>query len=282
LNAAGRDESEVEETFDEPASDPELEKLGAILAKAASMSAREFGAKARMSEAMARARLKRLVAAGQAGEWKSGRVQRYWSFATGLRPDLGLNRPVGVLVTRVSGNDAERRARELGGKSSFFGLIGEDEELLKTDVEYRLVIQLSFSEKVTRSFIKRVFGPSHDEMLDHLYLHPFSLKIVVYDPERGITLHEKPGDYASRIVDFDGLATFQETGPASIRIRESDLRSRKPDDVIKQSFKRRFDATPKSVLPVFLPVWNLHFASKSRSSARVVCIDGLTGNPIEW
>jgi hypothetical protein len=131
-------------------------------------------------------------------------------------------------------------------------------------------------------FLKRIFGPTHDELVDFVYLHPVSLKIVRYDVERGIALEEKPNDYASRIHDFDGLATFEETEPAKLPIREADLRTRQSDEAIKASFKRRFQATPKRIHPVFLPVWNLHFRSKNRSAARVVSIDGLTGNPLEW
>jgi hypothetical protein len=276
------DDDGLDVTDRETSVDPELEKLDKILARGASMSAREFGAKARVTEGAARSRLRKLEAAGLARCWKDGRVVRYWSLASGLRPDLGLDRKVSALLARVSLNDVERKARDLRGRSALFGLIGEDEELDKTVVEYRLVMQVGFTEKVTRMFLKRIFGPTHDELVDFVYLHPVSLKIVRYDVERGIALEEKPNDYASRIHDFDGLATFEETEPAKLPIREADLRTRQSDEAIKASFKRRFQATPKRIHPVFLPVWNLHFRSKNRSAARVVSIDGLTGNPLEW
>jgi hypothetical protein len=276
------DDAGLDVTDREPGVDPELEKLDKLLARGASMSAREFGAKARVTEGAARSRLRKLEAAGLARCWKDGRVVRYWSLASGLRPDLGLDRKVNALIARVSLNDVERRARDLRSRSALFGLIGEDEELDKTSVEYRVVVQVGFTEKVTRMFLKRIFGPTHDELVDFIYLHPVSLKIVQYDAERGITLEEKPHDYASRIVDFDGLATFEEAEPAKLPIREADLRARQSDEAIKASFKRRFQATPKRIHQVFLPVWNLHFKSNNRSAARVVSIDGLTGNPLEW
>lgn len=265
-----------------PKTDPELDEADKLLLRTSSMSAKEFATKAGIGEGAARARLRRLVKAGRAKEWKDGRVQRYFSVAGGLRPDIGLDRKVNALITRVSSSDVERKARELRGRTSFFGLIGEEEELQHAEVEYRLVMQLGFTEKVTRAFIKRLFGRDHDELVDFVYLHPYSLRIVVYDADKGISLHEQPGEYASRIIDFDGKTTLEEAEPARLKLRESDLKTRKADDVIKASFKQRFRAAPKTVKPVFLPVWNLHFGSPGRSAARIVTIDGLTGNPLEW
>ena len=67
-----------------------------------------------------------------------------------------------------------------------------------------------------------------------------------------------------------------------MKLHEAELRNRKSDDVIKESFKRRFKATPKKVQLVFLPVWNLHLKSRSRASTRVVVVDALVGKPLEW
>lgn len=262
--------------------DPEIEETDKVLRKAASMSTKEFAAKAGMGEAAARGRLMRLLAAKRAKKFKVGRENRYYSVASGLRPDLGLERLVPVIVSRVSSNDAERAAREVRRSASLFGMIGDDEELDHVEIDHRLVIQLSFTEKVTRMFLKRLFGPRHDEMLDNIYLHPENLKIVIFDPGTGIRLEERPEEYASRIVDFDGAVTFEEKRPAEVKLHEAELRNRKSDDVIKESFKRRFKATPKKVQLVFLPVWNLHLKSRSRASTRVVVVDALVGKPLEW
>lgn len=262
--------------------DPEIEETDKVLRKAASMSTKEFAAKAGMGEAAARGRLMRLLAAKRAKKFKVGRENRYYSVASGLRPDLGLERLVPVIVSRVTSNDAERAAREVRRSASLFGMIGDDEELDHVEIDHRLVIQLSFTEKVTRMFLKRLFGPRHDEMLDNIYLHPENLKIVIFDPGTGIRLEERPEEYASRIVDFDGAVTFEEKRPAEVKLHEAELRNRKSDDVIKESFKRRFKATPKKVQLVFLPVWNLHLKSRSRASTRVVVVDALVGKPLEW
>jgi hypothetical protein len=262
--------------------DPEIDETDKQLAKAASMSTKEFAAKAGIGEAAARGRLMRLLAAKRAKKFKVGRENRYYSLSSGLRPDLGLDRKVQVIVSRVSSNDAERAAREVRRSASLFGMIGDDEELDHVEIDHRLVIQLSFTEKVTRMFLKRLFGPRHDEMLDNIYLHPENLKIVIFDPGTGIRLEERPEEYASRIVDFDGAVTFEEKRPADVKLHEAELRNRKTDDVIKESFRRRFKATPKKVQLVFLPVWNLHLKSRSRAGKRIVVVDALVGKPLEW
>ena len=265
-----------------PAVDEELEQADKIVTKARSMSVKEFAAKAGIGQAAARGRLMRLLAAKRAKKYRSGREHRYYTINSGLRPDLGLDREVKVIVSRVTSNDAERAAREVRRSSSMFGLIGSDETLEQAELHHRLVIQIEFTEKVTRMFLKRLFGPRHDERLDYVYLHPGNMKIAVFDPEDGVTLEEQPDRHASRVVDFDGRVTFDDKLPADIRFNEAEVRDRKPDDVIKESFKQRFDAKPKKVTPVFLPVWNLHLKAKGRSGTRIVTVDGLAGKPIEW
>jgi DNA-binding transcriptional ArsR family regulator len=262
------------------ARDTELEQADTALAKAPSMTAKEFAAKTGVSDSAARTRLRKLVDAGLAREFKEGRAARFFSVATGLRPDIGLTKPLDALLVKVSRNDAERTGRDKRGRA-FLGLIGQDEELDRIELEYRLVIQLAFREQVTRALIKRMFGRRHDEMQDNIYLHPFSLKVVTYDPKDGVRLDERPGDYASRIIDFDGLATFAPVKPAEVPLRESDFKTRKPDDAVRESFKTRFRATPKSIRNVLMPVWNLHMLGSNRGGTRVVTIDGMTGSLLQ-
>lgn len=265
-----------------PVVDEELEAGDKLLVKAGSLSVKEFAAKAGIGQAAARGRLMRLLAAKRAKKYRAGREHRYYSLASGLRPDIGLDRKVKVIVSRVTSNDAERAAREVRRSSSMFGLIGADEKLEKAELTHRLVIQIEFTEKVTRMFLKRLFGPRHDERLDYVYVHPGNLKIVEFDPQDGITLSDKPERHASRILDFDGRVTFEEKLPAELRLLEPEIRERKPDDVIRESFKQRFDAKPRKVTPVFLPVWNLHLKAEGRSGTRIVVVDGLAGKAIEW
>jgi hypothetical protein len=265
-----------------PAVDEELEAADALLIKARTLSTNEFATRARIGSAAARGKLMRLLAAKRVRKYKVGREHRYYSVASGLRPDLGLDQPVKVIVGRVSSNDAERAARELRRTSSLFGLIGDDEVLDRAEIDHRLVIQLSFTEKVTRMFIKRLFGPTHDELLDSVYLHPENMKVVIFHPQDGIRLEDRPEEYASRIMDFDGKVTFEQKPPAEVKLHESELQRRKPDEQIKESFKMRFKATPKKIDLVFLPVWNLHLKSSRTTNSRIVTVDALVGKPLEW
>ncbi|MBZ0136435.1 MAG: DUF853 family protein [Planctomycetes bacterium] len=265
-----------------PVVDIELEAGDKLLVKAGSLSVKEFAAKAGIGQAAARGRLMRLLAAKRVKKYRSGREHRYYSLASGLRPDLGLDRKVKVIVSRVTSNDAERAAREVRQSGALFGLLGAEEEFERAELSHRLVIQIEFTEKVTRMFLKRLFGPRHDERLDYVYLHPANLKVVVFDPEGGVKLEDQPERHASRVLDFDGRVTFEEKLPGEMRLHEIELRERKPDDVIKDSFKQRFAARPKKITPVFLPVWNLHLRTRGRTGTRIVTVDGLAGKPIEW
>jgi hypothetical protein len=292
VSARGRASPEVTESLptqsttgsrmQAPLVDEELEAADRLLAKLATASAKDFAAKAGIGLAAARGRLMRMLGAKRARRYKEGRENRYYSVASGLRPELGLLAPVKVIVGRVSSNDAERAARELRRSSSLFGLVGDDETLDRAEIDHRLVIQLSFTEKVTRMFIKRLFGPTHDELLDSVYLHPENMKIVIFHPQDGIRLEERPEEYASRIMDFDGKVTFEQKPPAEVKLHESELQRRKPDEQIKESFKLRFKATPKKIDLVFLPVWNLHLKSSRTTNSRIVTVDALVGKPLDW
>lgn len=284
-------EEESEEVIEEPATpsavqkrDAELEESDSILAKASSMSAGEFASKAGLGEGAARTRLRKLEAAGRARSFKDARVVRYWSLASGLRPDLGLDRKVKVLVSRVTRNDAERLGRELR-ETKTLGFIGEDEEVVDYETEFRLVLQLSFREKVTRALWQRILSlnlKATDELTDHVYLHPGNMKVVLFDPEDGVLLVEKQGEYASKVVDFDNHATFTEALPAQLKLVEAEVRGRQPDEVVKARFKKLYNAAPKAIQPVFIPVWKLHMQSRTRSARRIVTIDALAGRKLEW
>jgi len=290
-------EAEPEDSADEPADEPaeepgegklepsqELLDSDRKLARKASVTAAEFALAMKLSEGQARSLLRKLASAGLALQFKEGRVQRYWSISSGLRPDLGLNDNVQVFNARVTMQEAERRARDLAGRKTL-GLFGADEVLDHVDMEYRLVLQLAFSEKVTRAFFKKLTSFNFDateELADHVYLHPTSLKLVVFTHEDGIRLEEKPADYASRIRDFDGAATVGQTAPASLKFNTAELLERKSDEAVKAEFKRRYSATVKSIRQIFLPVYNLHMTASGRSGSRVVMIDGLSGKPLVW
>jgi hypothetical protein len=276
-----------EETAEEDAEDAPNEELIAFdnrLARKPSVSAAEFALLARVSEGQARSILRKLCNAGLARQYKAGRVQRYWSISNGLRPDLGLDEPVSVFTSRLTMQDAERIGRELRATKTL-GVFGDNEELDHIEMEYRLVLQVGFSEKVTRSFWKKISTfdfKALEELADHVYLHPTNLKFVVYTPAGGIRLEDKPADYASRVQDFDGVTTVEKTAPAPLRFNPAELHNRKGDDIVRQVFRQRFHAAPKYVRQMFLPVFQLHMSSRGRTGTRVALIDGLSGKPLVW
>lgn len=281
------DEVDVsEEDSAEPATAPseELVNFDNRLARKPSVSAAEFAMLVKMSDGQARSVLRKLCNVGLARQFKDGRVQRYWSVANGLRPDLGLNEPVSVFTSRVTMQEAERLGRELRA-SKTLGIFGDDEELDHIDMEYRLVLQVGFSEKVTRAFWKKLTTldfKNLDELSDHVYLHPTNLKFVVYTPTGGIKLEDNPGEYASKVADFDGVSTVEQTPPAALKFNPAELHQRKHDDIVKQTFKQRFHASVKYVRQMFLPVYQLHMTAQGRSGTRVAMIDGLSGKPLVW
>lgn len=280
------DVEEESESEAEPATAPseELVNFDNRLARKPSVSAAEFAMLVKMSDGQARSVLRKLCNVGLARQYKEGRVQRYWSISNGLRPDLGLDEPVSVFTARITMQEAERLGRELRA-SKTLGIFGDDEELDHIEMEYRLVLQVGFSEKVTRSFWKKISSfdfKQLDELADHVYLHPTNLKFVTYTPEGGIKLEDAPGEYASKVRDFDGVTTIEKTPPAALKFNAAELAQRKVDDIVKQTFKQRFNASPKYVRHMFLPAYQLHMVSRGRSGTRIAMIDGLSGKPLVW
>ncbi|MCC6572738.1 MAG: DUF853 family protein [Planctomycetes bacterium] len=261
--------------------DAEQRKLADALASKPFMSAKDFADKADVSEAKARNLLKALVKAELARNYTEGRVNLYYAPQNGLRPDLGLTRKVNALVPNV----AEGRALAIGESlrnSAFLGILGKNETVAGVSLEYKPLLKLDFQEKVTRAFIKRIFGGQYDEKLGSVFLHPLTMQVLAFTPNDGMRLTDNPGQYASDVRDFDGVTNFQEVPPGSLTIDERDLLKRQSDDAVKAAFKKRFDATPKNLEVVFVPVWRIRMNEQGSATQRVVTIDALVGKIIEW
>ncbi|HEY5951340.1 MAG TPA: helicase HerA-like domain-containing protein, partial [Kofleriaceae bacterium] len=100
--------------------------IGLVLASKLAMTTDELARKAGVSAPKARAALKALLAAGAAGTFRDGRVIKYWSRATGARPDLGMKAHVTAVQPIVDRDSAERIAHTLL-RSKVLGFIGENE-----------------------------------------------------------------------------------------------------------------------------------------------------------
>lgn len=270
---------DVVETVMEDKALLDLEKK---LKRKPSMTAAEFAIVTKLTEGKARSRLKKLEAANLARSFKRGRSTAYYAVSAGMRPDLGMEKKVPVLAYRVSHQEAERIGRAKRSRK-MLGVFGDDEVLKGAELEYRMAWQVSFREKVTRMFIKRIFGGGkYDEFMELVYLHPETLKIVVFSPDEGITLEEHPEERACRIADFDGITTMEDRPPAFLKLHESDFARAKDIETVTASLKRRYDVKVKKVQPVLFPVWNLKFGTHGKSSTRIATIDAMSGNPVEW
>lgn len=268
---------ELPATEPEPAEDESVEALKTLI----TATAAEFAKLLNISESAARARLRKMVELGAADSFKEGRSHRYWAFSSGLRPDLGLLGKVRTLQPAIPRPKVlEIANRHAEGK--MLGFFGEEEELDSIDLEHRLTLRLKFRERIPRPLLKRLFGPNFDENIDSVYLHPVTLATLVFDPARGISFHDQPDQYASRIQDFDGLTKHEYLTPANVALRKSDWIGRKSDEAAIAHFSKRYEAIPEQVEPTFVPLWKLHFKKSERGAIRVVSIDALSGNLIDW
>ncbi len=252
----------------------------AALGTGSSFTAAELAARLSRHEATIRRALDRLVENGDARLFKEGRVRRYWAPHTGQRPDLRMPSMVVALVANVDADAAARIAAPLA-RSRVLGLLGEDERFARAEPIHRLVYKIDFEEKVERSLLGRIFGSAHDERLGSVYVHPHDLRVLVFTNADGIRFVDRPSGPASEIMDFDGLTQTEEVPPSRLALEDADWLRRKSEKDVEAHFSKSFDATVRSVSPLFVPLWQLLFESE-RSSLRRVTIDALIGRVAEW
>jgi hypothetical protein len=264
-----------------PSEDPALTRIARALASRATMTAAELADKAGVGEKKVRAALKTLVAAGRAGQFKEGRRILFFATERGARPDLGIKAKVTSVVPRIDRDGAEALARsEARGK--LLGLIGDSEAFEDAHLVYRPLYRVAFEEKVKRSLIGRMVGPSHDELSGSVYLHPRTLDVLVFSREAGIRFTSEPAGYASEVADLDGAAEFHELAPGAIPLDEEDWKGRREPADVKKKFRQVFGARPTAVTPVFVPLWKLVLRRESGDSSRLVTLDALVGKPVDW
>ncbi len=264
-----------------PSEDPALTRIARALASRATMTAAELADKAGVGEKKVRAALKTLVAAGRAGQFKSGRRILYFATERGARPDLGIKAKITSVVPRIDRDGAEALARS-EARSKLLGLIGDSEAFEDAHLVYRPLYRVAFEEKVKRSLIGRMVGPSHDELSGSVYLHPRTLDVLVFSREAGIRFTSEPAGYASEVADLDGAAEFHELAPGAIPLDEEDWMSRREPADVKKKFRQVFGARPTAVTPVFVPLWKLVLRRESGDSFRLVTLDALVGKPVDW
>jgi len=266
---------------EQPAEDPTIARIARALASRATMTATELADKAGVGEKKARAALKTLVASGRAGQFKDGRRIIFFATERGARPDLGMKAKVTSVVPRIDRDGAEALAREQA-RSKLLGLLGENEAFEDAHLVYRPLYRVAFEEKVKRSLIGRLVGPTHDERAGSIYLHPRTLDVLLFSREDGIRFTSEPGEYASEVADLDGTAEFHDLAPGAIAFDEEDWKHRREPADVKKMFRQVFGARPTAVTPIFVPLWKLVLRREAGDSYRLVTLDALVGRPVSW
>jgi hypothetical protein len=286
LTASSDEEPEQrEDTCEEPPAEPEVDPAlsghATALGRKTSMTALEFSDRIGVTESQARRILNELVTKNLAVKYKDGRAHRFYSTRTGVRPDLGLSSKIQAITPRITEFQAEKLGREHQAEKKL-GILGQDEKFVGAKLEYKLLLQLQFTEKVEKKFFKRLIGPKMEERKDSVYLHPRTMQIVTYSPNKAVRLLDKTGKVASQIADFDGTTTVEKIAPGLVSFDEDDWLKRIPDDQIKEEFKQLFNARPTSIKPILLPVWKLEMSVLSNAQTRIVTVDALSGKRMDW
>lgn len=267
--------------------DPVQERRDALvpferaLAQKKSMTLTDFATRAGIGDKKARTVMASMMELDLARMYPEGRKKLYWARVGGGRPDLGMPRKVTAARPLVGESAAWARGHELL-RSKLLGLFGQDESLGRVDLVHRLVYRLDFEEKVPRPLLQRVFGDTHDLRLGSVYLHPVSLDVLVFTPDKGIRFVSEAGEYASAVQDLDGVVGFDEVPPGQLQLVDEDWTGRKPPAEAKARFTARFSATPSKVGVVFVPIWRLTLTLGMGEGFRVVEIDGLAGRVVSW
>jgi hypothetical protein len=231
-------------------------------------------------ESTIRRALDRAIESGDVRAFRQGRGRSYYAVRTGGRPDLDLPPLVPVLVANLGSEDVLRLANE-HARTRIFGMIGEDETLASVERIHRLVYKLEFEEKVERSLAQRIFGASHDERIGNVYLHPHNLGVLLFTNDVGIRFDDRPSGPASEIHDFDGVTQIDLAAPGALGIDDDDWKRRASEEKVRASFQARFDATPRALSPLFVPLFHLFYESKHKSVRRLT-VDALIGRPVRW
>ncbi|HEY5926322.1 MAG TPA: helicase HerA-like domain-containing protein [Kofleriaceae bacterium] len=258
-----------------------IDHIGLVLASKLAMTTDEVARKAGVSGPKARAALKALVATGHAGTFREGRVIKYWSKATGARPDLGMKAQITAAQPIVDRAAAERIAHTLL-RSKVLGLIGENEVFADAQLVYRLLYRVMFEEQIKKSLLARMVGPTHEQRLGSVYLHPRTLAVLEFSNGQGLRFATELPPHASDVKDLDGMVQFDELRPADIAFDEHDWQAKREPAEAKQHVRRLFGARPGAVAPVFVPLWKLILSREAGASFRVVMIDGIVGQITDW
>ncbi len=245
------------------------------------VDAKRFAELLGCSETRARRVIEALVEAGIVGSFKQGRSNQFWALDTGKRPDLGMPDLVQVATPLFDQTQASLLA-QTHLQSTLFGLGGPAETLINLSLVHRLVWRVDVEERIEAGLLARLVGPGHEDRIASIYLHPRTLQTLTWDRQRGLRFVDEPGDHASEVHDLDGVVRFARLAPAGLRFEEADWRERKSDAQALAAVKTRWAVRVTSVQPVFVPVWKAMIRRHQPEGMRVLVLDAITGNLVDW
>ena len=225
--------------------------------------------------------LKARESSGDLASFSQGRSLLYYAIESGARPDLDLPTKSLALVPKLARAEIEERVESHRGKSYFLGLMGREEKFISRRLVYHVLYQVVFREELGQSGISALFSSTPETIEDSIYLEPETLKILVYTPNKPITLEDQPAEFAAQIPDFDGVSDQTEFASGSVSFDEEAWGRRASIDTVKTSVLRRFSTLSiLEVRPILLPLWQLRYQESGGHQVRVLHIDGLTGQPV--
>lgn len=239
-----------------------------------------FAALLACGETKARRVLKALRETGQLGEFKQGRSAHYWALDTGARPDLGMPDLVLVATPNI-GKDQAAVLAQGHLRANLLGLGSPAESLVNASLMHAFVWRVDFEERTPTGLLSRIMGPSHEQRMGSIYVHPRELTVLCWDAGRGLRFSDKPAEHASDVHDLDGVVRFTRLAPAGLRFDEKHWTTRKREAEVRAALDARWSFDIKSVSPCFVPLWKLMIRRHEPAGMRVMLLDSIAGHVVE-
>ena len=88
--------------------------------------------------------------------------------------------------------------------------------------------------------------------------------------------------FISDVDDFDGVADETTVTPASIIFDEDTWQKRQPVKQVKSVLSTRLTIKVREISTLFLPIWRVRYQKKDASQIRVILLEALTGQALEF
>ncbi len=216
--------------------------------------------------------LKQLVADGTVSCAKRGRESVYYHSQHRFRPEYGLYGPVETARLVLLEPDARRRAESQLASSM---MVFTREEITSQRLAYYPLYKVRFSATVREGWIFK----QNVERRDNLYFSALTAEVLSFEGNGFAFSAELPSN-PLEIVDLDNLAQFEIRQPGDIEMDDSEMKGLLKDKEIESSALRKFQLSVLEVTQLFFPIWRFVLRDKHSNAERMLCVDGLKGEPI--